>query len=60
MKLALAGFAETRGPDMRVVYSRIQAAVGVYVQADHEMVLNAQRGVSSALDPRDHMPGGRR
>ena len=64
---ALAGFAEARGPDMQFVFSRIQAAIGgassaigAYLQGDHDMVLNAQRGVGQAPDPREHMPGGRR
>ncbi|WP_338597466.1 DUF6507 family protein [Saccharopolyspora sp. SCSIO 74807] len=64
---ALTGFAEARGPDMQFVFSRIQTAiggastaVGAYLQGDHDMVLNAQRGVSNAPDPREHMPGGGR
>ena len=64
---ALTGFAEARGPDMQFVFSRIQSAIGgastaigAYLQGDHDMVLNAQRGVASAPDPRAHMPGGGR
>ncbi|GAA3357925.1 DUF6507 family protein [Saccharopolyspora gregorii] len=64
---ALVGFAEATGRDLRFVYSRVESAIGgattavnAYLQGDHEMVLNAQRGVANAPDPRAQMPGGHR